>query len=127
MKRFFNEEQHKILDLGLKYVPDTELDKFEACIENEYKKMPQKKIIEATRYKHSNLRNNFTFNPKMQQHLSLVVLKQMVEDNIRKIKVNRSNGNNIWKTIKEIEKKKKTSPYVQPVRGRACYPQQKGL
>lgn len=57
-------------------------------------------------YKHSNLRNNSTFNPKIQQNESLTVFKKMVEKDLRKINLKRTKNAKIWKTIKEIEEKK---------------------
>lgn len=42
----------------------------------------------------------------MQHNESLEVFKRMVEEDIKKLKVNKSKRKNIWKTVKEIEKKK---------------------
>lgn len=113
----------KVLDSGLKYAPDKELDKFEVYIDLQkfVRKLNIKKFFALNRkeknqanqqipyYKHSNLRNNSIFNPKTQQNESLVVFKKMVERDLRKINPNKTRNTNIWNTIKEIEKKKEYS------------------
>lgn len=115
----FNEEEMKVLDLGLKYAPDKNLDPFEVYIDLQkfVRKLNIKKIF-ATKgnkgtqiekdspiFQHSKFKNNSIFNPNPQQNESLVVFKKMVEQDLRKMKP-RKMKRNIWNTIKEIEGKK---------------------
>lgn len=84
----FKEEELKVLDLGLKYAPDKDLDKFDAYIDLQrfVRKINIKKFFaskeqnsnvkETTNFKHSNLRNHSIFNPKMQHNESLLVFKK---------------------------------------------------
>lgn len=113
----FNEGVIKVLDLGLKYAPDKDLDTFEVYIDlqNVIRKLNINMFFASKKgdqhkpekmgYKHSELRNNKIFNPKMQNNESLEVFKGMVEEDNKKLKAKKFRQANIWKTIKEIEKK----------------------
>lgn len=58
-------------------------------------------------FKHSELKNNYIFNPKISNNEHLEVFKRMVKEYIKKLKVKKFGQANIWKTIKEIEKKRR--------------------
>ncbi|XP_077334619.1 uncharacterized protein LOC143975965 [Lithobates pipiens] len=95
-----------------------DLDKFETFIDLQkfVRKLNIKKFFANTKntgkekeelsFRHSQLRNNSIFNPNQQQNEEIKVFRKMVERDIRELTIKPSKKKGIWKTIKQLEKKK---------------------
>lgn len=65
-----------------------------------------KRLPEISGFAQTTLRNNSIFNPKVPGSQCLEAFKKMVEDDLKKLERMGSKNMKIWKTIKEIGKKK---------------------
>lgn len=64
------------------------------------------KKTEDTGFVQTTLRNNSIFNPKVQGSKCLGAFKKMVESDLKILERKASKNDNIWKTIKNIGKKR---------------------
>lgn len=94
----FSENEHKVLELGLKFALDKNLNKFDVFIDFQkfIRKMNIKKFYaknnSATEqafeeFIHTTLRNNSVFNPKLTNNHFVEVFKSVVEQDFKKLKV----------------------------------------
>lgn len=108
----------RILDLGLKFAPQKKIDKFEVFIDLQkfIRKLKIKKhyalnnkitpTVEPSGFAHKKLKNNSIFNPKVPGDQCIGAFKRMVESDLAKLNTKSSRNSQIWKTIKEIGKRK---------------------
>lgn len=67
----------------------------------------QDKQVKDTNYAHSGLKNKSTFNPKTYGHKFIDVFKNMVQEDIKKIKSGKKRKvKSVWEAIKRLEMKK---------------------
>ena len=96
----FSEPELEVLQQGLKFAPEKNIDKFEIFIDVEkyIRKLNIKKyfagkstmnegIKEDPVYQHSGLKNNSTFNPKKGMNHQIEAFKTMVQEDVRELSV----------------------------------------
>lgn len=102
----------------MKFAPEKNIDKFEVFIDlqkfmrklrirKHYALNKDKKAVgEPSEFKHTDLRNNSIFNPKVPGNQCMNAFKKMVESDLAKLERKKPKDRNVWKAIKEIGKRK---------------------
>lgn len=114
-----SEEELLVLSQGLKFAPSKNIDKFDVFVDIEkfIRKLNIKKHFSLqanissppngieTTYLHSGLKNNSVFNPKKSTHHHIEVFKNMVQEEVRSLKVPKFSANqSIRVGIKKIRR-----------------------
>lgn len=112
-------EELVVLDIGLKYAPVKNLDKFETyiSIQKYIRKLNIKKYLiekpinasttQSNSVVHSNLRNRSTYNPKPKDNTHIEVFKNLVTEEIKHLTVKKREEPRIIKTgIQKLIKRK---------------------